>query len=550
MKKPKPEALPPVGKKEIDNALRILTKYKGGKVNLESRIIDNEQWFKLRHWEQLRKNASDGGEPVSAWLFNSIANKHADAMDNYPAVSCLPREVSDKESAALLSQILPVVFERNDFEKTYSDAWWQKLKAGTACYGIFWNPRKNGVGDIEIRQIDILNLFWEPGIKELQSSRHVFHTELFDNEALRDLYPELDEKLTSPSFEVSRYIYDDAVDTSDKSVVVDWYYKVSRDGGDILHYCKFCNGVILYASENDERCRETGFYAHGLYPFVLDPLFVEEGTPCGFGYIDVMKDAQKQIDLLGNAILKNVKMAAAVRYFISSAGSVNEEEFADWDSSFVHVQGSSLGEDSLRQIRTGGIPEMCVAVLNNKIDELKETSGNRDFSQGSTSGGVTAASAIAALQEAGGKLTRDMLKGGYRAFTKLNTLCIELIRQFYDEPRCFRIIAPGGSEQYVAYDNRALRQKDLGSAFGVSFGNRLPIFDLKVSAEKASPFTRISQNELALQLYTSGLFNPTMREQALIAVDMMSFEGKAQVLSKIAALQMPTEVLKSDKGLG
>ena len=43
-------------------------------------------------------------------------------------------------------------------------------------------------------------------------------------------------------------------------------------------------------------------------------------------------------------------------------------------------------------------------VYQGKIEELKETSGNRDFSQGSTASGVTAASAIAALQEAGSKL--------------------------------------------------------------------------------------------------------------------------------------------------
>ena len=97
-------------------------------------------------------------------------------MDNYPQVTCLPREESDRSSAEILSQILPVIFERNGFERIYSDAWWYKLKAGTAVYGIFWNPLKsNGLGDIEIKQIDLLNLFWEPGIKDIQKSKNIFH---------------------------------------------------------------------------------------------------------------------------------------------------------------------------------------------------------------------------------------------------------------------------------------------------------------------------------------------------------------------------------------
>lgn len=523
-----------IGKQEVEKAVNLLKKYKEGKNALEKRIVDNEQWFKMRHWEQLR--GEKGTNNASAWLFNSIANKHADAMDNYPAVTCLPREASDEAAATVLSQVLPVVFERNGFEKIYSDAWWYKLKAGTAVYGIFWNPLKNnGLGDIEIKQVDVLNLFWEPGIKDIQKSKNVFHVELTDNEVLVSLYPQLSGKLGSSTVEIARYVYDDSVDTSEKSAVIDRYYKVIKDGVETVHYCKICNGELLYASENDPEYSERGFYDHGQYPFVFDSLFVEEGSPCGFGYIDIMKDAQKQIDLLGNALVRNAAMATNPRYFINSSGAVNEEEFADWSNSFVHVSGSNLGEDSIREIRMSGIPEIYLGILNSKIDELKETSGNRDFSQGGVSSGVTAASAIAALQEAGSKLTRDMVKGGYRAFSELNTLAVELIRQFYDEPRFFRITGDNGEQQFISYDNSSIRLKNQGNTFGIEMGSRKPVFDIKVSAEKASPFSKISQNELALQLYNAGMFNPELRQQALIAVSMMDFEGKSALMAKLSS---------------
>lgn len=522
-----------IGKDEVEKALGILKKYKEGKTALENRIVDNEQWFKMRHWEQLRGDKGD--KNASAWLFNSIANKHADAMDNYPTVTCLPREKSDENAARVLSQILPVVFERNGFEKIYSDAWWYKLKAGTAVYGIFWNPLKNnGLGDVEIRQVDVLNLFWEPGIKDVQKSKNIFHVELTDNDTLCGLYPQLEGKLGSSSVEIAKYVFDDNIDTSEKSAVIDRYYKVIKNGVETVHYCKICNNELLYASENDPEYADRGFYDHGQYPFVFDSLFVEEGTPCGFGYIDIMKDAQKQIDLLGNALVKNATMATNPRYFINSSGAVNEEEFADWSNNFVHVSGSNLGEDSIREIRMSGIPEIYLGILNSKIDELKETSGNRDFSQGGVSSGVTAASAIAALQEAGSKLTRDMVKGGYRAFSELNNLAVELIRQFYDEPRFFRILGENGEQEFISYDNSAIRLKNQGSTFGIELGSRKPVFDIKVSAEKASPFSKISQNELALQLYNAGMFNPELRQQALIAISMMDFEGKEALAAKLS----------------
>lgn len=521
-----------ITKDDIDKASELLNKYKEGKTNFESRIIDNEQWFKMRH--SANGQGAGGEEFASAWLFNSIANKHADAMDNYPRANCLPREMSDKNAADVLTEVLSVVFERNDFEKLYSDTWWYKLKAGTGVYGIFWNPQKsNGLGDIEIKQLNLLNIFWEPGIRDIQKSKNIFYVELTDNDVLISMYPKLKDKLGTSSVEISKYIYDDSVDTSNKSAVIDWYYKKFVNGVEVLHYCKYCNGEILYASENDSQYYEKGFYSHGKYPFVFDTLFVEEGTPCGFGYIDIMKDAQKQIDILNNALIKNAVMGTSKRYFINSSGAVNEDEFADWANNFVHVNGSNLGDDSIREIKTNPIPEIYLGILNNKVEELKETSGNRDFSQGGVSSGVTAASAIAALQEAGSKLTRDMVKGGFRAFSELNKLAIELIREFYNEPRLFRVVMPNGNEEFISFDNTALLSEKENDIFGVEIGGRKPVFDIKVSCEKSSPFTRISQNELALQLYNAGMFNPEYKEQAVLAINMMDFEGKSEVLNRL-----------------
>ena len=524
----------PITKENLKKAQETLKKYKEGKKTLEQRIIDNEQWYKLRHWEQsgLKKNDSDP-YPTSAWLFNSIANKHADAMDNYPEPAILPREESDKMEAETLTSILPLIMEQNEFEETYSDAWWYKLKSGTAVYGIFWNPNKlGGLGDIDIKQIDLLNLFWEPGVKNIQDSKNLFSVELMDKDILKEIYPQIDEKALKGSNEISKYVYDDTVDTSNKAAVVDWYYKKRTEGKTVLHYCKFTGENLLYSSEADPNYSVSGFYDHGLYPFVFDPLFVVEGTPAGFGYIDIMKSPQMMIDKLDQAILKNILQSSTRRYFVRNDGAVNEEEFADFSKEFVHVASSSLGEDSIREIKYDSINSIAPQIKQMKVEELKETSGNRDFSQGSTTSGVTAASAIAALQEAGSKLSRDMLKSAYRAFAQINRFCIELIRQFYDEPRYFRILGEKGME-FISYSNMNLKPQMQGSIFGVE-GYRLPEFDIKIKAQKASTFSKLAQNELAKELYGLGFFNPQISDQALLCIDMMDFEGKQQIVNKIS----------------
>ena len=523
-----------IGREQIQAAQQTLNRYKEGKANLERRIVENEQWYKLRHWECMRKSETNSVEPSSGWLFNAIANKHADAMDNFPSPNVLPREEGDKGEAEMLSSIIPVILEQNDFEETYDNVWDYKLKAGTGIYGVFWDKEKlNGLGDITIKKVDIINLFWESGITDIQMSRNLFHVDLMDNDLLLGAYPQLEGKLGNSTMDLSKYIYDDSVDTTNKSAVVDWYYKKRQNGKVVLHYCKYVNDVVLFATENDPEFAERGLYDHGQYPFVFDPLFSVEGTPCGFGYIDVGKSAQEYIDRGNQAIMQNMLANAKPRHFIRNDGEVNEEEYADLSKDFIHVNGN-LGQDSILPVQGKPLNDIYVSVINNKVDELKEVTGNRDISTGGTTSGVTAASAIAAMQEAGSKLSRDASKAAYRAFRKVCLMVIELIRQFYDIPRYFRIMGENGAQRFVQYSNAGISPQFQGIEMGVDMGYRTPLFDIEITAQKQSPYSKMSQNELALQFYTAGFFNPQMADQALACLDMMDFDRKQFIMQKIA----------------
>ena len=525
---------PPIGAEEVARAEQILQKYKVGKAALDQRLVDNELWFRMGHWKNYKNPMMEGKpQPSSGWLFNSIANKHADAMDNYPAPNVLPRAPDDEQTARVLSSVLPVVLEQADYEQVYSDTWWRKLKQGTGVKGVFWDPeQRGGVGEITVRPMNLLMLYWEPGVDDIQASPNFFSLSLEDTDQLTERWPQLEGHSTS-ALEVPHYLHDGGLDTNGKSVVVDWYYKKrNAEGRRVLHYCKFCNGVVLYASENDPEYAGRGFYDHGQYPFVFDPLFVEEDSPAGFGYIDVMKECQTAIDRMNHAMDENVLLSSKQRYVLSDAAGVNEEELADFSRDIVHVVGR-LGDDSFRPLQTTGLQGNSLSYRNSRIEELKEISGNRDMTQGGTAGGVTAASAIAALQEAGSKLSRDMLKSAYRAFAKECYLIMDLMRQFYDEERVFRIIGETGRSEFVHFSGAALRAQALPDVGGVELGSREPIFDIVVSAEKKSTFSRLSQNETAKECYQMGFFAPRNADAALAALEMMDFEGIEKVRQRV-----------------
>ena len=529
-----------IDKKAIQKAAETLKKYKDGKRKFEDRIVEEEQWWKLRHWDVIRDGQEqDRAEPISAWLFNSISAKHADIMDNYPEPNVLPRERGDEQSAKVLSSILPVIYERNNYEETYSDAAWYKLKHGVAAKGVFWNNElEDGIGDVDSKFIDMLNIFWEAGITDIQASRNLFIVSLKDNDLLEQEYPQLKGKTGGKIVDVKEYVYDDAVDVTNKSVVVDWYYKKRTETGKtVLHFCKFVGNEVLFASENEPERYPDGFYNHGLYPVVFDVLFPEEGTPIGFGYVAIMKSPQMYIDKLQQGVLE--KAVAKPRWWAKKNLGINLDEYKDKSNEIVFVEGD-INEERLREMDLPKVDASSINILQMKIDELKETSSNRDVSQGSTSGGVTSGAAISALQEAGNKQSRDMISASYRTYTRECYLTIELMRQFYDEQRSFRIIGETGAYEFIDFSNKMMQGQPIPPAYkgqeleeGYVELFRKPVYDIVIKPQKRSPYSKLAQNELAKELYNLGFFNPQYAEMSMTALELMDFDGIEGVKQKV-----------------
>ena len=579
MRPAKEQAAPPaapapevqkIGAEQLREFTKILEEYKSGKVQTEQRILASENWWKLRNSIEEQKDsksaAKEGFKSVSGWLHNVIVSKHADAMKAFPEPNILPREQDDKGEAQMLSAIIPCILEHNNFESTYSHATWQKLKTGTGLYKVVWDKSKlNGLGDIHVERVNLLNVYWEPGVTDIQQSRYFFSTELWDKDVLEERYPQLQDKLKGQSFMSTKFLYDDHVKTENKHTVIEVYYHKYIAGKNTLQYCRYVGDQVIYATENDTQrpvkpvidqmtgqpmidprsgmpvmtqepsMAEKGLYDHGKYPYFFDALYPIEGSPCGYGYVDLCRNPQTEIDILKTAMVKNAMVGATPRYFSRIDGNINEEEFLDTNKPIVHVNGN-VDEATLRRIEHNSLDGMYVNLLSTSIDELRETSGNTEAATGSTPGSVTAASGIAALQEAAGKTSSDSTQSSYRVFSQIVDMCIELIRQFYDMPRKFRILGKYGMERYVTYTNQGLQPQHQGNDFGQDMGFRLPVFDIKVSAQKKNVYTKVAQNELALQFFQLGFFNPQMVDQSLMCLEMMDFDDKDIIMQKIAQM--------------
>lgn len=529
----------PIGKQEITEAKARFMKYEASMKMYKTRFKNNFDTYNLLYTENSNpqfEKSRDGErrkklipKRIGGQSLNVILNKHADAMDNYPEPIFLPRSKDDEDTARMLNSIVPCILERNKYRKTYSRTWDDKLVGGTCIVSVTWDAdRENGLGDIAINRVDIMNCAWEPHLEDVQQSKDFFVVDYIPVDEVKERYPVLKD-VSSEDLGLTEYTTPDTESkTKDKAAVFDWYYK--RDG--VLHFCKFCGETVIFASENEPEDYPHGFYEHGRYPFEITPLFQLKDTCTGFGFIDITRAPQEQLDDLKCDILKNIKVNSQTRSLVSSNAGVNIDDLNDLSVDFVEASSGNLNGVTY-PLETKDIAGGALSIYNSLIEEIKDTTGTNDPANGAGAAGVTSGSAIAALQEAGGKISRDINKAGYEEFAGICELIIELMRQFYTPARWFRIIGEDKKPEYVEFDNSGLVAQNVSVEGNDEDYKRLPVFDIQVKAQRSNPFTTAANNQMMIDMFRMGAFAPENADAALAMLEGMSFEGKDKLVELI-----------------
>ena len=532
--------------------------------DLKMRLIENERWYRLMQYQK----SADKRIPRcrSGHLFNSILTKHADAMDNYPDVNILPREKNDTELAKTLVGVVSYVLECNDFEGVYSDNWYSKLKT-CACYHVIWDAESNHYqGDIKISKTDLMNLFWQPSVCDIQDSEFVFYHSFMPKHEFVSKYGMVNLELCETVSSADTYYDKDFSFRTEMVLVLDCYYKKYRDDkSSILHFCKFSGDYIFFASEDEKddygkKLYDGGYYEHGEYPFYFDVMYPAEQCVAGFGVCDVLKPMQEYIDSLDSMIQVNNRLVGKPRYVINSNLGISAEEIADVSREIIKTD-IPIEQNMLFKLPIDTLPSQVSQSRDSKIAELKEIIGNRDFQQGGTINGVTSGTALSLLQSVGDKLSRDIIKASYRCYKKIILCVIELIRQFYDAKRTIRIVGDDGSFDFIEFDNSPMKNRGFdnganltiaGDDIGVAdydnttaqaYGeeSEIPYFDVKLCVQKSNPFSRELGNQTILELCKAGLFNPESFEFNLPILKSLQFEGKDNLIKEY------TELLEAKK---
>lgn len=506
-KKPKQDEL------LIRKAYDLFDEFYSDTLEFRKKCIDNEEFYRANHWANI-PTKPDEPQPVTPVLFSTIESLLGDIMDAYPEPIILGEEEQDDKIAGEVSDIINYIIKRRRYRSIYRDKCRQALKKGVSVQEVYWDTTLyNGLGDINIRQWDILNFLWDPKSETLQDGRAVFKFGFYTKEYLLTHYPFAEDLLKPDVYTRLSYIQNTACD--DDVMIMDyWYKEYDENGLAHVHMAKLCGHVLL---ENSKDTSPYGMQLSGKYPFVMESPYPLEGQPIGFGIIDLFKNLQIYADKLDQIILKNALMSSKLKLLVNRNSDIDEGALNDWSKEII--KANRIDDSAIRWFQPASLNPYVLTHYNSKLEAIKEESGQTEFTRGESGKGVTAASAILALQEAGSKRSRMLIDKFYDGFEELIRLIIDLICENYTEQRRFRITGEKGSRTVCIKNTDLMKgSKDL---------NRFIDFDINIAVQKQTPYKTLYQNELALELLKAGIIVDTE------ALSMMTFTGKDALIKTV-----------------
>ena len=135
---------------------------------------------------------------------------------------------------------------------------------------------------------------------------------------------------------------------------------------------------MLESSITNTDTAQTGIYAHGRYPFIIDQYISLEGTLEGMGLIDMNKNNQGYVDKLDTLSLNNSIVASKQRWLTKEDGGVNPDDIIDLSKDVI-VSSTTVDDSAIRPFQANPLPDIVTKIRQDKIQEMKELSGNRDF---------------------------------------------------------------------------------------------------------------------------------------------------------------------------
>ncbi|MDO4355813.1 MAG: hypothetical protein Q4E13_04805 [Clostridia bacterium] len=487
-------------------------------------------------------------------LKSTVVNAIADQMDNMPEALVLPERLELNDVADELTDVMRFILAQNDYEQVHRRRVEDLFVTGTAILQVAWDPDMDGGhGNIAVIRWPVENFLWDPASADLDGARALFKVSWHPLSWFSAHYGEQGAKVHGEDHDYDEVGRPDAQEDSaadeEKALLLEyWYRTYDRQRRRYAVHCAHIAGGVLLEHRQD-------VFGHGQYPFIVNTYSAIEGMPVGEGMVQELAPMMRYVNRYAHYIDENLRMASKARMLVSESAQVDLAALTDWQNDVI--TGKRIDEDSVRWLQSRPFGATAAQQMLQMQTDMKQDSGQNQFTRGEIAGGVTAASAISALQEAGGKMTRLYTAVLNYGFRQMAVQILWLVNQFYGEERVRLITGRDGVAREIQISANHLMGRDLPPRLPPEVEQRLyelpleqqvevvrhtapqpggvlppPPYSVQVQVQKRNPLRVQAQNELMIQAFhmAAEAGQPFGTD---VLFEMMNVDGKEQILAAL-----------------
>lgn len=466
----------------------------------ESKLrLDHMAMHDARAMRQLRQEQRSVTSPASNTLNSCIDNVIADQIDNMPEARMAPEREETAQSAEELTDVVSYILYHAGWPGKYQKIMEDVVVTGTGIAEVFWDDdAEDGDGMVNVIHWHPEDFYPDPMYENIQDGRGVFKATQTTVAWVEEHYPHVrgyvQGSLRATEFDTSPT---DAPDGDVRTTVLEFWYKRydAKKRKNRVHMAQLAGGALLFSTETGygieggrNEYRE-GVYAHGQYPFTLFRYRDVFRKPFGTGLIHDYKDTQHAIDRYQKYIDDNARESAIQKHFIRRGSGINPEDIADYGKRIVEWEGPDIRE-VLQTIQASPLNNQVFQTMQYLVDTMKQDSGQNQFNRGEGGLGVTAASAIQSLIEAGGKITRWHTETFKDAFREMVEQVIWVLSEYMTANRKLRIV--GGWDNTENMEGRFI---ELTAPKFEGDEMLRPAYFVRVQVQKNNPLQNQAHNE-------------------------------------------------------
>lgn len=461
-----------------------------------------------------------------------IDSEISDIIDKPYSIDALGREPGDQMYADDVQHGLQFVLDRNQFKRKLTMSEHDRLELGTTAIKVYTDEdamEGRGLPTFEI--ISPANFYPDPKWTAphlLQECEFIIHAMPRPLSLIRKMFPKWGQYVRrqvswsyDPTLDISTTRTDEVqVVTSQKALLIECYMR--DEDGDI--FCvHVANGLVLEDSR-DKGIKGTKLQRRNRYPFEAIVCYPRRGTGWGMGDVEYLFPTQDLINDMDDQIRMTGRLMGNPQVAIGLSGAGKGFDMRKWTNkpglripmrdvnSFKVIEGARVSPDIINR-------------REKAFEEANIISGRPDVNRGNNPGqGVTAASAIIALQQAGQKTVvhkTEMLKQGW---TNVLELLYDEMVTHWDDGMWIRI--NGDKPDFKFIDPSKLMQVPLMIPNMEASPENGQDTIKQLMDELMQPMTREAEYDLTLNLGNGLPTDKAFVYQTLLDLARLTIEGR------------------------